>query len=84
MTAPMMLVLVQLRGRWRGWLGLALVVGLFAGAVDAIAADAQRTDSPYARLVTWSRAPDAVLYSPCSNPGPSRRSGPSRSPGSHR
>ena len=38
MAAPMMFVLVQLRGRWRGWLGLALVVGLFAGGVDAIAA----------------------------------------------
>jgi ABC-type lipoprotein release transport system permease subunit len=60
----MMFVLVQLRGRWRGWLGLALLVGLFAGAVDAVAAGAQRTDSAYPRLVTWSRAPDAVLYSP--------------------
>ena len=64
MAAPMMFVLVQLRGRWRGWLGLALLVGLFAGGVDAIAAGAQRTDSAYPRLVTWSRAPDAAIYSP--------------------
>ncbi len=60
----MMLLLVQLRYRWRGWLGLALVVGLFAGAVDVIMAGAQRTDSAYPRLVSWSRAPDAVIYSP--------------------
>ena len=59
-----MLLLVQLRYRWRGWLGLALVVGLFAGAIDVIVAGAQRTDSAYPRLVTWSRAPDAVIYSP--------------------
>ena len=63
-TAPIMFVLVQLRSRWRGWLGLALVVGLFAGAVDTIVAGAQRTDSAYPRLVIWSRAPDAVVYSP--------------------
>ena len=31
MTAPVMFVLVQLRRRWRGWLGLALLVGVFAG-----------------------------------------------------
>jgi ABC-type antimicrobial peptide transport system permease subunit len=59
-----MFVLVQLRGRWRGWLGLALLVGLFAGAVDAITAGAQRTDSAYPRLVAWSKAPDAALFSP--------------------
>ena len=64
MTAPVMFLLVQLRGRWPGWLGLALLVGLFGGAVGAIAAGAQRTDSAYPRLVTWSRAPDAVIYSP--------------------
>jgi hypothetical protein len=59
-----MFVRVQLRGRWRAWLGLALLVGLFAGAVDAITAGAQRTDSAYPRLVAWSKAPDAALYSP--------------------
>jgi hypothetical protein len=64
MTAPVMFVLVQLRRRWRGWLGLALLVGVFAGAVAAIAAGAQRTDSAYPQLVSWSRAPDAVLLSP--------------------
>jgi hypothetical protein len=76
MTAPLMFVLIQLRGRWRGWLGLALLVGLFAGAVDAIAAGAQRTDSAYPRLVTWSRAPDAVLYSPVFQSGTFARVGP--------
>lgn len=59
-----MFVLVELRARWRGWFGLALLVGLFAGAVAAITAGAQRTDTAYPRLVAWSKAPDAALYSP--------------------
>ncbi len=59
----MMFAFAQFRGRWRGWLGLALLVGMFAGAVGTLASGAQRTDAAYPRLVTWSRAPDAVLYS---------------------
>jgi hypothetical protein len=38
MAAPLIFLLTKLRGRWRGWLALALLAGLFAGAVDAVAA----------------------------------------------
>ena len=57
-----------LRNRWRGWLGLALIIGLFAGAVEAAAAAARRTDSAYPQLVAWSRAPDVLIYSQPSEP----------------
>jgi ABC-type lipoprotein release transport system permease subunit len=57
-----------LRNRWRGWLGLALIIGLFAGVVEAAAAGARRTDSAYPQLVTWSRAPDVLIYSQPSEP----------------
>ena len=64
MAAPLMFLLIQLRGRWRGWLALSLLVGLFAGAVDTAAAGAQRTGSAYPRLLAWSNAPDAMVLSP--------------------
>jgi ABC-type lipoprotein release transport system permease subunit len=66
MTAPLLFVLAQLRGRWRGWLALSLLVGLFAGAVVTVAAGAQRTGSAYPRLLAWSNAPDATVLSPLS------------------
>jgi FtsX-like permease family len=49
------------RRRWRAWLSLALIVGVFAGGVMTAAAGALRTDSAYARLLDWSRAPDSVV-----------------------
>lgn len=61
-----------LRTSWRTWLMLALIAGVFAGAVQAAAAGARRTDSAYPGLVTWSRAPDVLLYS---FPGQSRTFG---------
>lgn len=66
MAAPVLFLLAQLRSRWRGWLGLALLVGLFAGAVEAAAAGAERTGSAYPRLLAWSNAPDAMVLSPVS------------------
>jgi hypothetical protein len=63
MTAALALLRAGLRNRWRGWLGLALIVGLFGGAVESAAAGARRTDSAYPLLVAWSKAPDVLIYS---------------------
>lgn len=64
MVAPLMFAFLQLRRRWRGWLVLGLLLGLFAGAVEAAAAGAYRTDSAYPRLLAWSNAPDGMVLSP--------------------
>jgi hypothetical protein len=63
MTAALVFLRAGLRNRWRGWLGLALIVGLFGGAVEGAAAGARRTDSAYPLLVAWSKAPDMLIYS---------------------
>src|SRR5690242_2600087 len=63
MTATGMVLRAGLRRRWRAWLALALLLGVFAGAVTAVAAGARRTDAAYPRLVRWSRAPDVLLFS---------------------
>ncbi len=62
----------ELHRRWRAWLALALVVGAFAGAVEAAAAGARRTDAAYPSLQSWSDAPDLLLFS---FPGTSRTFG---------
>jgi hypothetical protein len=53
----------EFRGRWRTWLMLALIAGLFAGAVQTAAAGARRTDTAYPSLVAWSQPPDALVLS---------------------
>jgi ABC-type lipoprotein release transport system permease subunit len=53
----------ELRRRWRAWLALALIVGAFAGVVEAAAAGARRTDAAYPSLLAWSDAPDLLLFS---------------------
>jgi hypothetical protein len=53
----------ELRRRWRAWLALALIVGAFAGVVEAAAAGARRTDAAYPALLAWSDAPDVMLFS---------------------
>jgi hypothetical protein len=53
----------ELRRRWRSWLALALIVGAFAGAVEAAAAGARRTDAAYPSLLAWSKAPDLLAAS---------------------
>jgi hypothetical protein len=53
----------ELRRRWRAWLALALIVGAFAGVVEAAAAGARRTDAAYPALLAWSDAPDVTLFS---------------------
>src|ERR1700733_12244319 len=50
------------RRRWRAWVALALLIGLFAAVVTALAAGARRTDSAYPRLLTWSSAPALMFY----------------------
>ena len=63
MTAVWVILRSQLRRRWRAWLAVALLVGAFAGAVETAAAGARRTDAAYPRLLTWSSAPDVMLFS---------------------
>jgi ABC-type antimicrobial peptide transport system permease subunit len=44
------------RGGWRGWLALALLLGVMSGVVLAAAAGAQRTGTAYSRLLVWGHA----------------------------
>ena len=60
-TAVWLFLLAESRRRWRAWLSLALIVGVFTGGVVTAAAGALRTDSAYARFLDWSRAPDALV-----------------------
>ena len=63
MNAGWMFLRAELRRRWRSWLALALIVGAFAGAVEAAAAGARRTDAAYPALLAWSNAPDLLAAS---------------------
>ena len=63
MVAGWLVLRAEFRRRWRTWLMLALIAGLFAGAVQAAAAGARRTDAAYPSLVAWSQPPDVLLYS---------------------
>ena len=63
LAAGWMFFRAELRRRWRAWLALALIVGAFAGAVEAAAAGARRTDAAYPSLLAWSDAPDVLLFS---------------------
>src|SRR2546423_6887334 len=61
MTPVLMRARAELRARWRAWVSLTVMLGLFGGAVIAIAAGARRTDSAYPRFLQWSRAPDVAV-----------------------
>src|SRR5947207_13820710 len=61
MTAVRYRFRADLRTRWRAWLGLAVVVGLFAGAITAVAAGARRTDSAFPRFLKATKPPDIVV-----------------------
>jgi putative ABC transport system permease protein len=63
MTAVCIFLRAELRRRWRAWLCVALIAGVFAGMVTAAAAGARRTDSSYPRLLAWSQPPDLLLVS---------------------
>ena len=69
MTAIWLCVRSESRRRWRAWLSLALIVGVFTGAVVTAAAGARRTESAYARFLSWSKAPDALVGAQPYDPG---------------
>jgi ABC-type lipoprotein release transport system permease subunit len=49
------------RRRWRAWLGLGLVLGVFAGATMALAQGALQTNGAYPRFVRANHAADLVV-----------------------
>ena len=51
MTALLLRVRSEVRGRLGSWVAVALLVGVVGGAVVAVAAGARRTSSAYPRLV---------------------------------
>src|SRR2546421_11329945 len=61
MGAVLVRARAELRARWRAWVSLTVMLGLFGGAVIAIAAGARRTDSAYPRFLQWSRAADVYV-----------------------
>lgn len=63
MAAGWFFLRAELRRRWRAWLALALIVGAFAVVVEVAAAGARRTDAAYPSLLSWSDAPDVLLFS---------------------
>jgi hypothetical protein len=67
MIAVSVFLRAELRQRWRSWVALALLAGMFCGTVGAVAAGARRTDSAYPDLLAWSDAPDVLIYSPSSS-----------------
>jgi hypothetical protein len=59
----------EARSRWRAWLGLALIIGLAAGAATAAAAGARRTETAYPRFVQAQHGYDLFIRGfPESNP----------------
>ncbi len=52
----------DLRARRWGWLALAVMLGVFGGAVVAVAAGARRTESAYPRMLAASNAMDAIVF----------------------
>jgi hypothetical protein len=51
----------ELRTRWRAWFGLALLVGIAAGAVMGLVSGARRTNSAYSRFLEGQRAHDVMV-----------------------
>lgn len=68
MLAVMMWVRAEIRERWRAWLGLAVVIGMFGGVVLACAAGARRTESSYRRFLVAQNQPDAITFSAAFDP----------------
>ncbi len=62
MAAVMVRLRAELRARWRTWVGISLLLGLFGGAVLAIAAGARRTDTAYPRFLEAMRAYHVAVY----------------------
>jgi ABC-type lipoprotein release transport system permease subunit len=53
----------ELRHQWRGWLALAVLLGLIGGIALAAAAGARRTDTAYPRFLRRSNAADLLVSS---------------------
>jgi hypothetical protein len=62
MTGALQWLRAEVRGRWRAFVGLALLLGIVAGAVVAAAAGARRTDSAYDRFLASHDAADVILF----------------------
>lgn len=61
MRAVWMRFRCELRSRWRSWLILAVLAGVFGGAVVAAAAGARRTDSVVDRYVATKQPPNVYI-----------------------
>lgn len=61
MSAVLVVLGHQARRRWTGWVGLALLVALAAGATMALAIAARRSDDSYERFADAERAADVVM-----------------------
>lgn len=61
MTAVWMRLRAELRSRWRAMLGLAVLLGIMAGAATAAAAGARRTETAYARFYDRYRVQDVLF-----------------------
>ena len=61
MATVLMRVRTDVRTRWRGMLGLALLLGLVGGVVLTAVAGARRTDSAYPRLLAWANAAEVTV-----------------------
>jgi len=61
MGAVWMRARAELRARWRSWLVLAVLLGVFGGAVTAVAAGARRTHSAYPRFLVEHNAFDIAI-----------------------
>jgi ABC-type lipoprotein release transport system permease subunit len=59
---------VDVRRRWRAWLGVALLVGLFGGIVTATAAGARRTDTAYSRFLVANHGAGYMIEDFIPNP----------------
>jgi hypothetical protein len=51
----------ELRQHWRGWLALAVLLGLIGGVALTAAAGARRTDTAYPRFLRASHAADLLV-----------------------
>ncbi|MGH2793581.1 MAG: FtsX-like permease family protein [Actinomycetota bacterium] len=61
MAAVWMRLRAELRARWRAMLGLAVLLGIMAGAATAAAAGARRTETAYPRFFERYRVHDVTL-----------------------
>ena len=61
MGAVRLVFRARLRGHWRAWLGLSLLVALVSGLVMAAAAAGQRTDQAFPRYLD-QHGYDAIVY----------------------